>query len=105
MSLTTTGMSAFAITCAISPPIVPPPSTAAFDTNMRVGPPGSSGRRRLASGRRRHTPHMATDPRVRRAEAADARTAAELMHRFNVEYDEPIDEPDVLERRYRKQLG
>ena len=27
------------------------------------------------------------------------------MHRFNVEYDEEIDDVDVLERRYRKQLG
>ena len=27
------------------------------------------------------------------------------MHRFNLEYDEPIDEPEVLERRYREQLG
>jgi hypothetical protein len=33
-SLTTTGMSALAITWAISPPIVPPPSTAALKTNM-----------------------------------------------------------------------
>lgn len=47
---------------------------------------------------------MAPDPKIRRAEAADARTAAELMHRFNVEYDEPIDETDVLEQRYRVQL-
>jgi ribosomal protein S18 acetylase RimI-like enzyme len=47
---------------------------------------------------------MASDPRVRRASAGDARAAAEIMHLFNVEYDEPIDEPDVLERRYRDQL-
>jgi len=47
---------------------------------------------------------MASDPRVRRAETGDARTAAELMHRFNLEYDEPIDDPDVLEQRYRVQL-
>src|SRR4051812_21943171 len=33
-SLTTTGMSAAAIAWAISPPIVPPPTTAAFDTNI-----------------------------------------------------------------------
>jgi hypothetical protein len=32
-SLSTTGMSAFAIVCAISPPIVPAPTTAALKTN------------------------------------------------------------------------
>ncbi len=48
---------------------------------------------------------MSTGPEVRRAGAEDAPEAAALMHRFNVEYDEPIDEPDVLERRYRDQLG
>jgi ribosomal protein S18 acetylase RimI-like enzyme len=47
---------------------------------------------------------MALDPRVRLATVEDARRAAELMHRFNTEYDEPIDEPDVLEKRYRFQL-
>ena len=36
MSLTTTGMSAAAITCAISPPIVPAPTTAALKTNMEA---------------------------------------------------------------------
>ncbi len=35
MSLSTTGTSAEAITWAISPPIVPAPSTAALNTNMR----------------------------------------------------------------------
>ena len=35
----------------------------------------------------------------------DAPEAAALMHRFNVEYDEEIDDVDVLERRYREQLG
>ncbi len=34
MSLTTTGMSAAAIACAISPPMVPPPTTAALETNI-----------------------------------------------------------------------
>ena len=47
---------------------------------------------------------MAFDPRVRRATVADAAGAARLMHRFDTEYDEEIDEPDVLERRYRQQL-
>jgi ribosomal protein S18 acetylase RimI-like enzyme len=42
---------------------------------------------------------------VRKAGPEDARDAARLMHAFNAEYDEPIDEPDVLERRYREQLG
>jgi ribosomal protein S18 acetylase RimI-like enzyme len=47
---------------------------------------------------------MAFDPRVRRATAEDAGKVAILMHDFNTEYDEAIDEPDVLERRYREQL-
>src|SRR6201996_5603378 len=38
MSLTTTGMSAAAIAWAISPPIVPPPTTAALLTNIRLDP-------------------------------------------------------------------
>jgi hypothetical protein len=33
-SLSTTGMSALAITCATSPPIVPAPTTAALKTNI-----------------------------------------------------------------------
>jgi ribosomal protein S18 acetylase RimI-like enzyme len=41
---------------------------------------------------------------VRKARLEDAPEAARLMHAFNTEYDEPIDEPDVLERRYREQL-
>ena len=41
MSLTTTGMSAAAIACAISPPMVPPPTTAALETNIVELPPGS----------------------------------------------------------------
>src|SRR6185437_13562979 len=43
MSLTTTGMSAAAIAWAISPPIVPPPTTAALLTNIRLAPPYCSG--------------------------------------------------------------
>src|SRR6266513_3023123 len=57
-SLSTTGMSAAAITCAISPPIVPAPTTAALNTNMdlsevlslrEAGPPpaGAQGYRDL----------------------------------------------------------
>src|SRR3954453_23771438 len=38
MSLTTTGMSAAAIACAISPPMGPPPTTAALETNMKSDP-------------------------------------------------------------------
>jgi ribosomal protein S18 acetylase RimI-like enzyme len=48
---------------------------------------------------------MAFDPRVRRATTDDAAEAAALMHRFSTEYDEDIDDADVLERRYREQLG
>jgi ribosomal protein S18 acetylase RimI-like enzyme len=48
---------------------------------------------------------MAFDPRVRRATAEDAGTVAVLMHDFNTEFDEPTDEPEVLERRYRAQLS
>jgi ribosomal protein S18 acetylase RimI-like enzyme len=47
---------------------------------------------------------MAFDPRVRRATAADAGTVAVLMYDFNTEFEEPIDERRVLERRYREQL-
>ena len=47
---------------------------------------------------------MALDPRVRRATAEDAGTVAVLMHDFNTEFDEPTDQPEVLERRYRAQL-
>ena len=47
---------------------------------------------------------MASDSRVRRASAGDAAQAARLMHRFNVEFDEEIDDVEVLERRYREQL-
>lgn len=34
----------------------------------------------------------------------DAADAANLMHRFNTEYDEDIDAPDVLEGRYARQI-
>lgn len=47
---------------------------------------------------------MASDSRVRRASAGDAAQAARLMHRFNVEFDEEIDDVEVLERRYCEQL-
>ena len=47
---------------------------------------------------------MSTDPRVRRATPDDAPVLARLLHRFNTEYDEPIDEPEVLERRYGEHL-
>jgi len=47
---------------------------------------------------------MASDPRLRLASTADAADVAALMHRFNREFDEEVDEPDVLERRYREQL-
>src|SRR5689334_16622255 len=41
MSLTTTGILAAAIAWAISPPMVPPPTTAAFETNIWLGSSGS----------------------------------------------------------------
>jgi ribosomal protein S18 acetylase RimI-like enzyme len=47
---------------------------------------------------------MSLDPRVRKATTSDAGDAARLMHAFNTEFEEPIDEPGVLERRYRDQL-
>jgi len=47
---------------------------------------------------------MAFDSRVRKAGPEDAAPAARLMHRFDTEYYEDIDEPEVLERRYREQL-
>jgi ribosomal protein S18 acetylase RimI-like enzyme len=48
---------------------------------------------------------MAFDPRVRRATAEDAGTVAVLMHDFNTEFDEEIDDVEVLEPRYREQLS
>jgi ribosomal protein S18 acetylase RimI-like enzyme len=47
---------------------------------------------------------VAFDPRVRRATAQDAGRVAVLMHDFNIEFDEEIDEAEILERRYREQL-
>jgi ribosomal protein S18 acetylase RimI-like enzyme len=47
---------------------------------------------------------MSAGPRVRKATTGDAGEAARLMHAFNTEFEEPIDEPGVLERRYREQL-
>jgi len=47
---------------------------------------------------------MASDSRVRRATVGDAATVAKLMHEFDTEYYEDIDEPEMLERRYREQL-
>lgn len=41
-------------------------------------------------------------PRVRRASAADAAAAAELLYRFNTEYDEPTPEPEELAPRLRE---
>ena len=38
------------------------------------------------------------------ATVEDAADLARLMHDFNNEYNEPIDEPAMLERRYREQL-
>jgi ribosomal protein S18 acetylase RimI-like enzyme len=48
---------------------------------------------------------MPMDPRVRIAEVEDAATAARLLFDFCREFDEPIDAPEVLEPRYRDQLG
>jgi ribosomal protein S18 acetylase RimI-like enzyme len=47
---------------------------------------------------------MVPDPRVRKAFAADAAELARLMHDFDTEFGEDIDEPEALERRYREQL-
>ena len=90
MSLTTTGMSAAAITCAISPPMVPPPSTAAFDTNKRN------------LQRSRWEARIYRDdlgPKVRRGTEEDAEVLARLLKQFNAEYeDEPIDLDLTAER-------
>lgn len=48
---------------------------------------------------------MAFDPRVRKAGPDDAAAAARIMHAFDTEFYEDIDEPDKLERRYREQLA
>ena len=46
-----------------------------------------------------------SDETVRRATTDDAAVAARLMHAFSTEYDEQIDDVEVLERRYREQLA
>jgi ribosomal protein S18 acetylase RimI-like enzyme len=48
---------------------------------------------------------MSSDPRVRKATECDAAVVAKLMHDFSTEFGEEIDEVEVLERRYREQLG
>ena len=48
---------------------------------------------------------MSSDPRVRKATEGDAAVVAKLMHDFSTEFGEEIDEVEVLERRYREQLG
>ena len=47
---------------------------------------------------------MSPDPRVRRATADDSDAVARLMHDFDTEFGEEIDEPEALRRRYRQQL-
>jgi ribosomal protein S18 acetylase RimI-like enzyme len=47
---------------------------------------------------------MSSDSRVRVAAAEDAPAIACLLYDFCREYDEAIDEPEVLEPRYRDQL-
>jgi len=47
---------------------------------------------------------MSKDQRVRLATIEDAGTAARLLHDFSTEFDEEIDNAEVLERRYREQL-
>jgi hypothetical protein len=42
---------------------------------------------------------------VRRASAEDAKAVARLLHDFQVEFDEPTPEADVLAERYRSLLG
>jgi GNAT superfamily N-acetyltransferase len=51
-------------------------------------------------------PRRDTDaPAVRRASAADAPAIANLLYDFQIEFDEPSPEVDVLATRYEKLLG
>lgn len=47
---------------------------------------------------------MPSDRRVRKATVEDAARLARLMHDFDKEFGEDIDEPELLEPRYRAQL-
>src|ERR1700760_2181635 len=73
MSLTTTGMSAAAIAWAISPPIVPPPTTAALLTNIRLAPPYCSGSGDFcwAGGGRASWEAICMDAKATRSETPD----------------------------------
>jgi ribosomal protein S18 acetylase RimI-like enzyme len=48
---------------------------------------------------------MASDPRVRRATAAEAGEVARLLHDFNSEFDEPTPEVPALTERYAELLA
>jgi ribosomal protein S18 acetylase RimI-like enzyme len=47
---------------------------------------------------------MASDPRVRRASAADAPVVAQLLYDFNTEFDEPTPAVPALAERYAELL-
>jgi ribosomal protein S18 acetylase RimI-like enzyme len=47
---------------------------------------------------------MSGDPITRVAAIEDAGALARIMYDFNTEFDEEIDDPEVLEARYRRQL-
>jgi ribosomal protein S18 acetylase RimI-like enzyme len=48
---------------------------------------------------------MSSDPRVRRATAADAEAVARLLYRFNTEYDEYVPEVPVLTKRISEHIA
>src|SRR3954466_3893975 len=85
-SLSTTGTSALAIAWAISPPIVPAPTTAALNTNKRFPPVSGwvlSGREAIGAGRA--SPHPgATLGAVARG-PVPANSAMELKERLEAE--------------------
>src|SRR5581483_357228 len=82
-SLSITGISAFAITCAISPPIVPAPTTAALKTNMAPRLPERCATCAPAAGQ------LGAEPLERGAELC--------LHR-------PADEQQVDQRRKQRAL-
>ena len=45
------------------------------------------------------------DPRIRQAAPAEALEAAQLLHRFNREFDEPTPEPEALAKRLAELLA
>src|SRR5262245_7111805 len=92
-------MSAAAIVCAISPPMVPPPSTAALKTNMKRFLRGSLAGERKARCTLESMPRRKNDATVRRATAEDAPAIARMFTDFNDEFGEPTPPAESVSAR------